>query len=68
MLLSVSTALKKNYLSPACWVMPSQFDQFLGVADALGDEVQWVFKSTSPGGNIQVLQPTKERDYARVKE
>ena len=48
--------------------MPSQFDQFLGVADALGDEVQWVFKSTSPGGNIQVLQPTKERDYARVKE
>ncbi|XP_038054432.1 cadherin-like and PC-esterase domain-containing protein 1 [Patiria miniata] len=61
-------ALKKTYLSPMCWVMPSQYDQFLGVADGLGDDVRWVFKSTSPGGNIQVLQPTKERDYARLKE
>ncbi|XP_071784213.1 cadherin-like and PC-esterase domain-containing protein 1 [Asterias amurensis] len=60
--------MKQSHITPACWVMPSQYDQFLGVADALGDEVQWVFKSTSPGGNIQVLQPSKDRDYSKIRE
>ena len=62
------TALKKSPISPLCWVLPNQYEQFLGVADGLGTDVRWVFKSTSPGGTIQVLQPTKERDYAKVKQ
>ncbi|XP_072025253.1 LOW QUALITY PROTEIN: cadherin-like and PC-esterase domain-containing protein 1 [Amphiura filiformis] len=61
-------ALKKSQISPLCWVLPNQYEQFLGVADGLGTDVRWVFKSTSPGGTIQVLQPTKERDYAKVKQ
>ena len=67
-MLFLFTVMKQSHITPACWVMPSQYDQFLGVADALGDEVQWVFKSTSPGGNIQVLQPSKDRDYSKIRE
>ncbi|XP_077979695.1 cadherin-like and PC-esterase domain-containing protein 1 [Glandiceps talaboti] len=61
-------SLRKSQLSPLCWVLPGQYEQFLSVADALGSEAKWVFKSPYPGGTIQLLQPTKERDFAKVKQ
>ncbi|XP_035676867.1 cadherin-like and PC-esterase domain-containing protein 1 isoform X2 [Branchiostoma floridae] len=61
-------ALRRSPLAPMCWVMPLEFEQFLSVADAVGGEAKWVFKSINPGGNIYILQPTKDRDYARIKQ
>ncbi|XP_070558831.1 cadherin-like and PC-esterase domain-containing protein 1 [Ptychodera flava] len=60
-------SLRKSQLSLLCWVLPEQYEQFLSVADALGSEIKWVFKSPNPGGTIQILQPTKERDVSRVR-
>ncbi|XP_072174301.1 cadherin-like and PC-esterase domain-containing protein 1 [Diadema setosum] len=60
--------LRRSQLAPLCWVMPAQYEDFLATADALGTDVRWVFKSPSPEGCIQVLQPTRERDYARVMQ
>ncbi|XP_071961477.1 cadherin-like and PC-esterase domain-containing protein 1 [Antedon mediterranea] len=61
-------ALRKGVISPVCWVLPMQYEQFLGVADALGTDARWVVKSTAPGGAIQLLQPTRDRDFAKVKQ
>ncbi|XP_033114618.1 cadherin-like and PC-esterase domain-containing protein 1 [Anneissia japonica] len=61
-------ALRKSVISPVCWVLPAQYEQFLGVADALGTDVRWVVKSTTSGGIIQLLQPTRDRDFAKVKQ
>nr|XP_006821655.1 PREDICTED: cadherin-like and PC-esterase domain-containing protein 1-like [Saccoglossus kowalevskii] len=61
-------SLRKSELSPLCWVLPTQYEQFLSVADALGPDAKWVFKSPNPGGTIQILQPTKEKDFSKVKQ
>ncbi|PIK58816.1 putative cadherin-like and PC-esterase domain-containing protein 1 isoform X2 [Apostichopus japonicus] len=61
-------AIRRNPVSPPCWVLPQQIDQFLGVADALGTDVRWLFKSPSPGGTKQILHPTKDSDFFKIKQ
>ncbi|XP_030828397.1 cadherin-like and PC-esterase domain-containing protein 1 isoform X2 [Strongylocentrotus purpuratus] len=58
--------VRRSQLAPVCWVLPAQFEEFMMTADAMGKDVRWVFKS--PGGGIQVLQPTRDKDYERIKQ
>ena len=63
------SAVKQTQLYPACFVLPRQFEEFLSLADGLGGDARWVFKPLSPGGTrIHMLQPTKTRDFIKIKE
>lgn len=42
----------KQPLSPLCFVMPQQYQQFLDVADALGYSADWVLKPLAMGGRL----------------
>ncbi|XP_041457826.1 cadherin-like and PC-esterase domain-containing protein 1 isoform X1 [Lytechinus variegatus] len=59
-------SVRRSDVAPMCWVLPAQFDEFMMTADAMGSDVRWVFKPTK--GGIQVLQPTRDKDYERIKQ
>lgn len=40
----------KQPLSPLCFVMPTQYQQFIDVSDALGFSTQWILKPIVIGG------------------
>jgi hypothetical protein len=64
-------AIKVNQLYPQCFVMPAQFQEFLTVADAIGESGSWIFKPISAGNSrvpVQMLQPTKNRDFIKIKD
>uniref|UniRef100_T1JPJ4 Cadherin-like beta sandwich domain-containing protein n=1 Tax=Strigamia maritima TaxID=126957 RepID=T1JPJ4_STRMM len=45
---------RRSHLTPLCFVLPNQMQQFVHVADALGEDAQWVVKPLSPGGGAAI--------------
>ncbi|KAG0415255.1 hypothetical protein HPB47_007588, partial [Ixodes persulcatus] len=43
-------AVMRQSLVPLCFVLPTQYQQFLNVADALGFSAQWLLTPLAPGG------------------
>lgn len=50
-------AFLKNPVSPLCFLLPHQFQQFLDVADALGYSAEWILKPISFGGRLSGSGP-----------
>lgn len=66
-MLAFLTAIRHSQLSPLCYVLPAQHEQFLNAADATGGATKWVYKTLGPGHRVQLLQPTLNRDYLKIK-
>ncbi|CAG2100173.1 unnamed protein product [Medioppia subpectinata] len=43
--------IMKNPVTPLCFLMPNQFQQFVDVAEALGYSAEWLLKPISIGGH-----------------
>jgi len=62
------TALLGSPLSPLCYLLPTQYEEFLTQADVRGPGTYWVLKPLENGStHVQLVEPTSERDYLKIK-
>lgn len=52
-------------LSPLCFVLPAQYQQFLDVSDALGYSADWVLKPLAFGGRLSGNAPQLLNIFAK---
>ncbi|XP_066995044.2 cadherin-like and PC-esterase domain-containing protein 1 [Anabrus simplex] len=61
-------SLHSNPLTPACFALPEQYEEFLNAADGPGFNSSWVLKPSSPGGKMEHMSTMQIFNRVRLKE
>jgi hypothetical protein len=66
--LSTLTAVASRPITPACFSLPEQYEEFLNIADGPGFNNSWLLKSSLPGATFQHLSTMEIFNRVRLKE
>lgn len=66
--LSALPALFSRPITPACFALPDQYEEFLNVADAAGSNMSWLLKPSVPEENLEHISTMEFFNRVRLKE
>jgi hypothetical protein len=66
--LSALTAVAFRPITPACFALPEQYEEFLNIADGPGFNNSWLLKPSLPGAKFQHLSTMEIFNRVRLKE
>lgn len=66
--LSALPALFSRPITPACFALPDQYEEFLNVADATGSNTSWLLKPSVPEENLEHISTMEFFNRVRLKE
>lgn len=66
--LSALPALFSRPITPACFALPEQYEEFLNVADAAGSNTSWLLKPSVPEENLEHISTMEFFNRVRLKE
>ncbi|GAB6029952.1 cadherin-like and PC-esterase domain containing 1 [Chamberlinius hualienensis] len=62
------SVLRRRYLSPICFQLPEQYEQFLSVADALGEDSKWIVKHPNSNSPPELLPTIDQKVQTFLKQ
>jgi hypothetical protein len=66
--LSALPAIASRPITPTCFALPDQYEEFLNIADGPGFNNSWLLKSSVPDGRFEHLSTMEFFNRVRLKE
>ena len=66
--LSALTAVASRPITPACFALPEQYEEFLNIADGPGFNSSWLLKPSLPGARFEHLSTMEIFSRVSLKE
>jgi hypothetical protein len=66
--LSALAAVASRPITPICFALPDQYEEFLNIADGPGFNNSWLLKPSLPGARFQRLSTMEIFSRVRLKE